>query len=92
MYAPIGSYVEAMMRGENDPPGDKSREAWASGVVRGLLKPSPPRFVRHGAFAWGMVIINLLLPVWLSDFMFGKTTGLAELKRKIDSEETKKAQ
>lgn len=81
-----------MMRGENAPLGDKSRETWASGVVNDILKPNPPRFVRHGAFAWTMMIITLLLPIWLIDYLFSKTTRLAELKRKIDSKETKKGQ
>ncbi|KAM0720607.1 hypothetical protein Q7P37_004744 [Cladosporium fusiforme] len=92
LYAPIGSHVESMMRGENVPPGQRSREVWASGVAKDILTSSPPRFVRHGALAWAMVIISFLLPVWLCDYMFSQTTRLSDLKRKLDSEGMKKDQ
>lgn len=80
------------MRGETNPPGGHSRERWAAGVVRHLLEPHPSRFIRRGFLAWTMMVASLLLPVWLLDWLFTRTTKLADLKRVLQSEEVKKQQ
>lgn len=90
-YAPIGSHVEKMMRGETNPPGQHSRERWAAAVVGDILRPTPGRFVRRGFVAWTMMIVSLLLPVWLMDWAFTKAAKLDELKHKLQLKDTKKA-
>jgi hypothetical protein len=37
-----------------------------------------------------MMVASLLMPVWLIDWLFSKTTKLAELRRIVQSENAKK--
>jgi hypothetical protein len=90
LYGPIGAHVEQMMRGETNPPGQHTRDGWAAGVVHDLLKPHPSRFIRRGFLAWTMMVASLLMPVWLLDWLFTRTTKLAELRRIVQSEDAKK--
>ena len=92
MYSPIGDHVERMMKGETNPPGSHSRERWAAGVVRDLLKPHPNRYIRRGFLAWTMMIVSLLMPVWLMDRIFSSAAKLSDLKRMLQSEDAKKQQ
>lgn len=89
-YDQIRSHVETMMRGDSNPPGQHSRERWASAVIGDLLESRPNRFIRRGFLAWTMYLATLLLPIFLIDWIFTKAAKLGELKRNLDSSKKKR--
>ena len=91
-YQPIKNKVEAMMRGETNPPGQHSAERWAKAVVDDISRPNPASFVRRGYLATTMSILSSVLPTWLFDWMFKQTSNLGKLKTILNSQEVKKVQ
>jgi hypothetical protein len=89
-YQLIKTKVEAMMRGETNPPGQHSRERWAAEVVNDLLRSNPSRYVRHGHFATTLWILSWLVPVWLLDYGFAKASGLSKLQVLLKESQEKK--
>lgn len=90
LYALIRPHVEKMLRGETNPPGQHSRQRWATGLMHDLLKPNPSRFIRRGFLAWTLMIVSLPLPVCSLDWMFTRATKLDELRRVVESEGVKR--
>ncbi|EMC99299.1 hypothetical protein BAUCODRAFT_398672 [Baudoinia panamericana UAMH 10762] len=79
-YEPIRAKAEAMMAGKTNPAGQHEAERWAKEVLNQVLAPSPPGHVRKGFLAWAMWIVSLLLPYWLLDWLYARTSGLGELR------------
>lgn len=78
-YAPIKEHVEAMMRGETNPPGGMQREKWAKRVVNDLLKDYPARYIRRGFLATISPWFSWLAPAWLVDYGFKSTAQVGKL-------------
>lgn len=91
-YQPIKAKVEDMMKGKTNPPDQHSPERWAKSAVNDLLKSNPPRYVRRGYLATSMMILSWLLPVWVCDLLFRRTTDLGKLEAILSSQERKKNQ
>jgi hypothetical protein len=89
-YQLIGPKVEAMMRGETNPPGQHPRERWAAEVVHDLLMSNPSRYVRHGFLARTLWIVSWLVPAWLLDYAFAQMSELGKLKVRLKEPGAKK--
>ena len=70
LYWPIKDNVEAMMKGDTNPPGLTPARGWAKKVVSDVLKANPPAHVRRGYLAITMWLINWLMPFWMLDRLF----------------------
>jgi 1-acylglycerone phosphate reductase len=90
-YRLIKTKVEAIMRGETNPPGQHPRERWAAEVVADLLKPNPSRYVRHGYLARTLWILSWLIPAWMLDYGFAQVAEFGKLRLLLrDAHEKKK--
>lgn len=82
LYQPIGKHVEAMMRGDTNPPGQSTPQQWASRVVDDLMRQGgPPSVVRRGFLATTMWIVSLLVPFWILGWAFTKSCKLDNLRK-----------
>jgi 1-acylglycerone phosphate reductase len=91
LYAPIASKVEAMMRGETNPPGGHARELWAKRVVNDLLKSNPSPYVRRGFLAILIWLVSIWVPRWMVDFGFSQAAELPKLKKALKEQERRKS-
>ena len=92
VYRPIKDKLEAMMRGDTNPPGQHSRQRWAQEVVGDLLKTSPPWHIRRGFLARTMWLVSFLFPFWLLDFLYAQTSSLAKWSGTVEDIGSKKLQ
>lgn len=81
LYSPIKENVEAMMRGQTNPPGQHSRGDWARKVVSDLLKRNPGPYVRRGYLAVVLWLISIFIPSWLLDLGHSRHAQLDKLKK-----------
>ncbi|KAH8703644.1 hypothetical protein BGW36DRAFT_286756, partial [Talaromyces proteolyticus] len=61
LYDPIRDSVEAMMRGDSNPPGQHSHERWARKVADDLLRRNPAPYVRGGYLVMACEYIRALV-------------------------------
>jgi len=90
MYEPLKPTLEAMMKGQTNPPGKHSRQRWAKEVVDDLLTSSPPWHVRKGYLAITMWLVSWLVPYWVLDYLYGQVSELSKLPSSLH--ESKKTQ
>jgi hypothetical protein len=80
-----------MMSGRTNPPGQHSADRWAKGVVKDMLRSSPPVYIRRGYLATTLYLVSWLFPVWLFDWLFTQSSDLWKLKSTLASRNSKKA-
>ena len=83
LYFPIRSKVEEMMKGRTGPPGSHTAERWAKAVVKDLLRPDPPVYVRRGYLATTLAWLSWLCPVWFWDWQFYRMADLDKLRETV---------
>lgn len=88
MYAPIKDTVDAVMRGQTNPPGQHTREAWAKKVVNDLLQQNPNPFIRRGYLAIVLWLVSIFVPVRIIDFAHKQRAQLGKLKE-VEQEKMK---
>lgn len=77
-YIPIKAQVEAMMKGETNPPGSHDSDSWAAAVVNDLLSGTS-RYIRRGYLSSIMPWVSRLVPAWILDYGFASRSGLFKL-------------
>lgn len=89
VYEPIKNTVESMMRGETNPPGQHSREAWAKKVVNDMLQRNPSPYIRRGYLAIVLWLVSIFVPTWIIDFGHAQHAQFGKLKRLMQEENIK---
>ena len=78
------------MNGKTNPPGQHTSDRWAASVVSDLLRSKPPVYVRRGYLATTMQFLSWLVPRWVFDWLFTKSSDLKKMKSKAALQEDKK--
>lgn len=78
IYAPVKELVEKSMRGGEMTKGAPTSSEWATGVVRDVLKPSPPPIVWRGSNAF-LASLAFLFPRWLFSRVLKQMTGMDDI-------------